>query len=146
MEVKQMGFTLVELMIAVAIVGIFASISYPSYQSHIMKAKRSEAQAALVSMATAMEQWRVENNNNYGDGTDSIFATQVPTDGIGTKTYSLTFTTTVSASDSTKYDKYTLTATPVTPQDADVCHVLTLKSTGEKVANGVSPDTANCWE
>ena len=85
-------------------------------------------------------------NNNYGDGTDSIFATQVPTDGIGTKTYSLTFTTTVSASDSTKYDKYTLTATPVTPQDADVCHVLTLKSTGEKVANGVSPDTANCWE
>lgn len=72
MKVKQMGFTLVELMIAVAIVGIFASISYPSYQSHIMKAKRSEAQAALVSMATAMEQWRVENNNSYcGSGTDT---------------------------------------------------------------------------
>lgn len=94
MKVKQMGFTLVELMIAVAIVGIFASISYPSYQSHIMKAKRSEAQAALVSMATAMEQWRVENNNSYcGSGTDTdcptlsvseIFAVQVPING-GTK-------------------------------------------------------------
>ena len=146
MKAKQNGFTLVELMITVAIIGILSSVGYPSYTKHIQKAKRVEAQGALVSMATAMEQWRVENNNNYGDGTDSIFAVQVPTDGTGTKTYSLTFTTTVSASDSTKYDKYTLTATPVTPQDADVCHVLTLKSTGEKGANGISPDTAGCWE
>ncbi|MEI7796448.1 MAG: type IV pilin protein [Methylococcaceae bacterium] len=145
MTKKQNGFTLVELMIAMAIAGILTSVAYPSYVTYVQKAKRSEAQAALVSMATAMEQWRVENNNNYGDGTDSIFATQVPTDGAGTKTYSLTFTTTVSASDPTKYDKYTLTATPVTPQDADICGVLTLKSTGEKGANNVSPDTAGCW-
>jgi type IV pilus assembly protein PilE len=146
MKAKQMGFTLIELMITVAIIGILSSVGYPSYMSHIQKAKRSEAQAALVSMATAMEQWRVENNNNYGDGTDSIFATQVPTDGTGTKTYMLSFTTSKSSPTLTVYDQYTLTATPVTPQDTDVCHVLTLKSTGEKGANGKSPDEDNCWE
>jgi type IV pilus assembly protein PilE len=117
--------------------------------SHIQKAKRSEAQAALVSMATAMEQWRVENDNNYGDGTDDVFVTQVPTDGSGTTTYTLSFTTAASSTATPiKYDSYVLTATPISgsSQDDDVCHVLTLKSTGEKGANGVSPDTANCWE
>ena len=137
---KQTGFTLVELMIAVAIVGILTSVGYPSYQKHIQKAKRSEAQAALVSFATAMEQWRVENNGKYAsDGltADKIFATQVPTDGSGTKTYDLAF-------DGTPTDSaYTLKATPVQTDD---CGILTLKNTGEKGANGTSPDTSGCWE
>ena len=159
MKAKQMGFTLIELMITVAIIGILSSVGYPSYMSHIQKAKRSEAQAALVSMATAMEQWRVENNNSYCGvssaipaptcptlAASDIFAVQVPTDGTGTKTYMLSFTTSKSSPTLTVYDQYTLTATPVTPQDTDVCHVLTLKSTGEKGANGKSPDEDNCWE
>ncbi|MEN9596275.1 MAG: hypothetical protein RL236_709 [Pseudomonadota bacterium] len=142
MKVKQMGFTLVELMIAVAIVGIFASISYPSYQSHIMKAKRSEAQAALVSMATAMEQWRVENNNSYcGSGTDTdcptlsvseIFAVQVPING-GTKTYDLSF----DAAPMKTF--YKLKAIPFF---YDSCGNLTLDSTGIKA----SSTGTNCWE
>ncbi len=140
MKVKQMGFTLVELMIAVAIVGIFASISYPSYQSHIMKAKRSEAQAALVSMATAMEQWRVENNNDYtgvtvGTGDTSIFTDRVPTDGSGTQSYVLSIPTLT-------IDSYTLQATPYGTQVSDNCGNLTLTSTGVKGATL----TTGCWE
>ena len=141
MKTKQKGFTLIELMIAVAIVGILTSVGYPSYQSHVRKAKRVEAQGALVSFATAMEQWRVENNSYKAgtDGTDisQIFANQVPTDG-GTKTYTLSLT-----SDATSY---TLTATPDGAQTSDVCGTLTLKNTGEKGANGTSPDTAGCWD
>lgn len=141
MKTKQKGFTLVELMIAVAIVGILTSVGYPSYQSHVRKAKRVEAQGALVSFATAMEQWRVENNSYKAgsDGTDmsQIFASQVPTDG-GTKTYTLSL-----VSDATSY---TLTATPDGAQASDVCGTLTLKNTGEKGANGTSPDTAGCWD
>ncbi len=98
MKAKQMGFTLIELMITVAIIGILSSVGYPSYMSHIQKAKRSEAQAALVSMATAMEQWRVENNNDYtgvtvGTGDTSIFTDRVPTDGSGTQSYTLSILT-----------------------------------------------------
>ncbi len=140
MKTKQKGFTLIELMIAVAIVGILTSVGYPSYQSHVRKAKRVEAQGVLVSFATAMEQWRVENNSyKVGDGTDisQIFANQVPTEG-GTKTYTLSL-----VSDATSY---TLTATPDGAQTSDVCGTLTLKNTGEKGANGKSPDEDNCWD
>lgn len=136
MNKQQNGFTLVELMIAVAIVGILTSVGYPSYQKHIQKAKRSEAQAALVSFATAMEQWRVENNNSYAIPTGtSIFTNQVPTDG-GTKTYSLSVT-----ADATSY---TLKATP--EQTDEECGVLVLSNKGEKGSKDALTDTAGCWE
>ena len=139
MKAKQMGFTLIELMITVAIIGILSSVGYPSYMSHIQKAKRSEAQAALVSMATAMEQWRVENNGKYLGITNAsdVFATQVPTDGSGTKSYDLAF-------DSTPTDSYyKLKATPVSTDD---CGTLTLDSTGVKTPSATDVTTVNCWE
>jgi type IV pilus assembly protein PilE len=148
MKAKQNGFTLIELMITVAIIGILTSVGYPSYQSHIKKAKRSEAQAALVSMATAMEQWRVENNNSYCGvssaipaptcptlAASDIFAVQVPTDG-GTKTYDLDFDTAPTQS------YYKLKATPSGTQVGDDCGDLTLDSTGVKA----SSIGADCWE
>ncbi len=148
MKAKQSGFTLIELMIAVAVVGILTAVAYPSYQNHIKKAKRSEAQAALVSMATAMEQWRVENNNSYcGVSTatppptcptlaaSDIFSTQVPTDG-GTKTYDLDFDTDPTQS------YYKLKATPSGTQVGDDCGYLTLDSTGVKA----SEKGTGCWE
>jgi type IV pilus assembly protein PilE len=141
MKTKQTGFTLVELMITVAIIGILTSVGYPSYQNHIKKAKRVEAQGALVSFATAMEQWRVENNS-YKVGTDGtvisdIFSNQVPTDG-GTKTYTLSL-----VSDATSY---TLTATPDGTQVSDECGTLTLNNAGEKGATKSGAAVANCWD
>jgi type IV pilus assembly protein PilE len=53
--IRQRGFTLIELMIVVAIVAILASVVLPSYQSQVAKTKRSEAQVALQSIAVAME-------------------------------------------------------------------------------------------
>jgi type IV pilus assembly protein PilE len=141
MKIKQKGFTLIELMITVAIVGILTSVGYPSYQNHIRKAKRVEAQGALVAFATAMEQWRVENNGSYcGSGSgcptlsaSDIFAVQVPTDGTSTKTYDLAF----DADPTDSY--YKLKATPVNTDD---CGTLTLDSTGVKGASLPS----GCWD
>ncbi len=139
---KKNGFTLIELMITVAIIGILTSVGYPSYQNHIKKAKRSEAQAALVSMATAMEQWRVENNNNYSGVTAAtVFAAQVPTDGTGTKTYDLDIPSTTLTSTS-----YVLKATPAGTQADDDCGDLTLDSTGVKGAIKSGVAVANCWD
>jgi type IV pilus assembly protein PilE len=129
MRAKVRGFTLIELMIAVAIIGILASIAVPSYLEHVRKGKRSEAQGALVSFANAMEQWRLQKSNYLGaaagggdTGAPSIFSQVVPISG-GTKTYDLK----ISAVTATTY---TLTAEAVGTQAAD--GNLSLTDTGTK--------------
>ena len=59
------GFTLVELMIVVAIIGIFAAIAYPSYQSQVRKSRRADAQTALAELAQLQENFFAQNNNKY---------------------------------------------------------------------------------
>lgn len=55
---RQRGFTLIELMIAAAIVGILAAIAYPSFQAPVHKARRSDGIAALLQLQMRQEQWR----------------------------------------------------------------------------------------
>lgn len=55
------GFTLVELMIVVAIIGILVAFAYPSYQEHVRKTKRVEAQSELTSLASRIQRYKVSN-------------------------------------------------------------------------------------
>lgn len=63
---KMRGVTLLELMIVVVVVGILASIAYPSYRDAAARAKRNEAKAALLQIATNQERFYL-NNNTYTD-------------------------------------------------------------------------------
>ena len=66
---KSSGFTLLELMITVAIVGILAAIAIPSYNGYLKTAKMTEAQNNLAAIALAEEEYYLENNNYFtGDG------------------------------------------------------------------------------
>ena len=66
---KQQGFTLVELMIVVAVVGILAAIAIPAYQRYVLEARRAEAQGYLHDLALRQEKWRV-NNPAYASEAD----------------------------------------------------------------------------
>jgi type IV pilus assembly protein PilE len=142
-QLQQNGFTLIELMVTVAIVGILAGIAYPGYQDSVMKSRRADAKGALLGLANAMERHFTETNSYLGAGTTdantgspTIFSTISPVDG-GTAYYNLTINAATASS-------YTLNATPTGAQANDKCGTLSLTQTG---ARGISTALAvtDCW-
>jgi type IV pilus assembly protein PilE len=73
MRKHMRGMTLMELMIVVVIIGILAAIAYPSYRQYVAKAKRNEAKAALLQIATLQERFYLQNNTYTTDMTNLGF-------------------------------------------------------------------------
>jgi len=140
---KQHAFTLIELMVTVAVVGILAGIAYPSYQDSVRTSRRADAKGALLGLANAMERHFTETNSYLGAGTTggntgspTIFSATSPVDG-GTPYYNLTINAATAGS-------YTLNAAPTGAQVNDQCGTLSLTQTGVR---GISTALAvtDCW-
>ena len=93
---KTQGFSLVELLAAVAIVGVISAIAYPSYLDQVQGSRRTECAAALTSLANAMERHYTVNGSYLGaadgganTGEPGVYTDQCPVDG-GDPTYTLT--------------------------------------------------------
>lgn len=126
------GVTLLELMIVVAIVGILAAISYPSYRAQIIKTHRTDGKTTLMQLSQQLERCYTRFSTYAGCPTVAFpFTSQ---DGY----YIVTATTTATA--------YTLDATPQGAQTNDgECAALRLKSTGEEGSQGADTDANGCW-
>lgn len=74
MNKQAAGFTLIELMIVVVIIGILAMIAYPSYQESLTKTRRTDGQSHLMSIINAQERFYTENNTYTTDLTDLGYA------------------------------------------------------------------------
>ena len=140
---RMKGFTLLELMIVIAIISLLAGVAYPSYQNSVRKANRAVGKAALLELAGRQEQYFVNNKSYASDITDL----QVAGAGLDNQgTFSATGTIyTVSIATNNTGTTYTLTLTPEGDQVNDSnCLILTLSNTGTKTASG-SGGVAECW-
>ncbi|ABF12543.1 type IV pilus assembly protein PilE [Cupriavidus metallidurans] len=131
------GFTLIEVMITVAIIGIIAAIAFPSYQRHVVKGNRAAAEAFVLEAASLQERYLVDNRA-YATTLSALGFAALP-DSIAPN-YQVTLTVTAAP------PAYVFTATPINTQlarDTD-CGVLTLNNTGDKTAAGVA--STSCWK
>lgn len=123
---KTQGFTLVELMIVVAIVGILASIAYPSYLEHVRSARRTAAQGCLMEQTHAIERFYSANMTYVGAGAALPACT-----GNVPQFYNV-------ASGGLAQGTYILTATPIGAQAGDRCGNMTVNHQGARTP-------AACW-
>ena len=138
MAKQQSGITLIELMIVLVIIAILSTIVYPSYTRYIQRARRTDAQSALLDLAARMETFFTQNNTYAGatigtnPATDVLASAQSP-EGW----YVITLNTTATT--------YTLTATPQNAQTADtLCGALTYNNLGVKGESGTGT-VEQCW-
>lgn len=128
---KNNGFSLIEVMIVVIIIGILCAIAYPSYQQYIHKSHRAQARAALLTAASHLEKTAAATG---------VYATTLPESlkTVESKTYTIALASGASPT------AYLLQALPTGAQQQDKCGALRLNSMGEKSRTGNAP-LSECW-
>ncbi len=143
---KNKGFTLIEILIVVAILGILAAVAYPSYQDNVRKSNRALGKAILLTVATKEEQFFVNNNQyattmvqlGYAANTFGISQQGDPV-AAGAGIYDVSFSASSTAA-------FTAQAVPKNDQVNDTkCMTLTLTNTGVKTESGTASSAADCW-
>jgi type IV pilus assembly protein PilE len=136
MRNKIQGFTLIELMIVVAIVGILASIALPAYQDYVLRGKLAEAYAQLSTLNIRMEQY-YQDNRTYDKG-GSVCATTMPSAEAKYFTYICTLGTGAGATD----QSYTISAQGKNGADG---FTFTINDAGTKASAVTGIPASNGW-
>jgi type IV pilus assembly protein PilE len=146
---RRRGFTLIELMVVVAAIGLLAAVAYPSYLDQVRKANRSAAQQFMLDVATREQQLLLDqrgyapvaaNNSNFPNA-PTADCTSAGTAGINfsvPSAASAKYTFDVACSNTATPPTFTVRGTPIAGSTQANDGVLTLTHDGSKTRNGVS--------
>jgi len=150
---REAGFTLIELMIVVAIVAILSAVAYPSYKEYIAKGRRAEMKTVLLSAQQWMERFYTENYRYDKDSADANVALpdhlKVSPPQSGGKVYDIALGT---GGDKTTRDTFVLKATPAGAMSGDKCGTYSVDQYGRKDLSSYSGFASKsaamdyCWK
>ena len=148
-RVRARGFTLIELMITVAIAAVLMSIAFPLYLHQIRESRRTDARSALLDLASREERYYSMQNAYSSTATDLGYTAWPQT--VGSGYYQLSQPANISAATATTPATFTLTAVPIAGkgQDKDTdCQSFVVTQTGQETStNGAGVDSsATCWK
>ena len=143
---KKQGFTLIELVIAIAIVGLLAAVALPAYNSSIMKGRRVDAKNAVLDLAAREEKFFATNNTYVATmaqlGLNAAAGATTVAIMSGNTSY---YTLSVPAQTATSY---TINAAPTGTQTADACGTYVVDSLGSQTnfnGAGMIAASVGCW-
>jgi type IV pilus assembly protein PilE len=131
------GFTLIEVMIALAVVGLLSALAYPTYQQQVAKGRRTDAKQTLLELSQKMERYYTERGTYVGAalGNTGLFP-NVSSGGY----YSLAIT-------AQTLDGFTVKATPRGSQTGDACASFLYNQLGEQaVSSDATLSAVKCWQ
>jgi type IV pilus assembly protein PilE len=140
--INQRGVTLMELLVVIVVLGILASIAFPSYRQYLIRAQRAEAKTALLQVQANQEKFYL-NGNTYTDAVDAD-----PPGGLGLSDVTETgkYEITVELGDDGQ--SYTATAAPASgggQEDDTLCGSFTVTDTGVRGNEDATLTPAECW-